>query len=151
MSLSDAMFDAATLDMQISGKISEIQSRLARRGAIQFDHDEVNDYGGFTAICERTNREAGVFVSMSNPPRITIAVNLSDAHLLIVGDPNADRVKLEVQPRLWNRVYQITCNRAKSARDNTPLLMFETRLNRFTKQRENLCVWLITTLFERDS
>lgn len=150
MSLTDAMLDAAAEDVIISNALHALHTRLVRLGGIQIDSDPVNDNGGFTAICERSNCEAGVFVSMDNIPLVTVGMNLSDARPLIVGSANARRVTLEVRPpTTLTQGFRISCKRGESGRDGTQLLVFETKLSKFTKQREDLCVWLITTLFER--
>lgn len=145
------MVDAAIEEIHTSDVLRGIQSRLAECGSILIDTDPVNENGGFTAICERSNCEAGVFVSMDTPPLVKVAVNLSDARPLVVGSANARRVTLEVcpPPATSNRAFRISCRRTESVRDGTPLLTFETKLSKFTKQREDLCVWLVTTLFER--
>lgn len=148
MSLTDAMLDAAIEENKISEVSEDIRKRLTKCGDIQFDYESVNDNGGFTAICKRSDCRAGVFASMDEVPLITIAVDLPDALPLIVGDPDAEYVTLEIRTPNWNRVHRILCKRACS-QDGTPLLMFETELPHFTKMSENLCIWLITTLFKR--
>ena len=146
MSYRDALLTVMEQEATIENTLETIEDRLTQHGAIQIDPDPVNDNGGFTAVCERTDREAGVFVSMTDPPLVTIAVNLSDARPLIVREC-ASRVTLGIRDPTLDRIHRISCTRAESARDDTPLLMFETRLSLFTQQREDLCILLIAALF----
>jgi hypothetical protein len=143
------LLDAALEDIQISDAIDRIYDSLKLGGAVCMDIEQINDNGGFTAICERSNCRAGVFVSMDKKPLVTVAVNLSDA-LPLLRSANARRATLVVRDPSTDRLAaRISCRRTKSGRNGTPLLMFETELGRFTQQREQLCVWLIATLFKR--